>query len=211
MTAAAAKHEGTKMAVRKTKKQAVRSFKNREIANTDFEFMGLGNQHTDIKLIEIKNPNYSKAHAGAPGNPETTTAAMNLRESPIAMMAAKGHIEPHQLEAANRFRRLWESLGGSGAGSFDYSREPVDGGGAREPITDRQIDAGNMLKQCREHLGRRHYEIVSRVAGEGRTIAELGGSKRERHTLADYLRDALDDLATLWGLRGQKDRKIHNR
>ncbi|WP_162130395.1 hypothetical protein [Rhizobium sp. CF122] len=137
-------------------------------------------------------------------NPKTVTAAMNLRESPIAMMAAKGHLAKHQVEAAVMFRRLWEALGGSGAGSFDYSREPVDGGGAREPITDRQIDAGIRLKGCRDLLGRRHYDVVSRIAGEGRTIAELGTSKRARHTLADYLRDALDDLAVHWGFQKRK-------
>ncbi|MBX5190142.1 hypothetical protein HJB86_14625 [Rhizobium sp. NZLR3b] len=155
-------------------------------------------------MVEIDNPHYSKAHAGASGNPKTVTAAMNLRESPVAMMAAKGHLEPHQVEAAIMFRRLWEALGGSGAGSFDYSREPVDGGGAREPISDRQIDAGFRLKECRELLGPRHYDVVSRVAGDGCTIAELGLSKRARHTLADYLRDALDDLAVHWGYQKRK-------
>jgi hypothetical protein len=192
------------MAVKKTKKQAVRTFKNREIANTDFEFIGLGNQHSDIKLIDIDNPHYSKRHAGASGNPSTVRAAMNLRESPIAMMAAKGHLEKHQLEAANRFRRTWEALGGAGAGSFDYTREPVDGGGARESITDRQVDAGKVLKQCQEVLGPRHYDVVCKVAGEGRTIAELCASKREKLTLADYLRHALDDLAVHWGLQKRK-------
>lgn len=196
------------MAVKKTRKQPIRSFKNREVANTDFEFIGLGNQHSDIKLIEIENPHYSKAHAGASGNPKTTTAAMNLRESPIAMMAAKGHLEPHQLQAANQFRRAWEALGGAGAGSFDYSREPVDGGGAREPITERQIDAGFMLKDCQKVLGPRHYDVVCKVAGEGRTVTELGASRRERDTLADYLRHALDDLAVHWGYQKRKSPAI---
>lgn len=187
------------VATRKSRKRQPRSFKGLEIANTDFEFIGLGNQHTDIAIVEIDNPHYSKVHEGARGNPKTTTAAMNLRESPIAMMAAKGHIEPHQLQAANKFRRLWEALGGAGAGSFDYSREPVDGGGAREAITDRQIDAGFLLKECQTVLGPRHYDVVCKVAGEGRTIAEMCGSKREKLTLADYLRHALDDLAVHWG------------
>lgn len=187
---------------KKTRKRPARTFKGLVAANT--ELGGLGNQHSKVKLIEIDNPHYSKAHAGAVGNPKTITAAMNLRESPIAMMAAKGHIEPHQLQAADKFRRLWESLGGSGAGSFDYSREPVDGGGTREPITDRQIDAGFALKACQSALGPRPYDIVSKVVGEGRTIAELGASKRERHTLADYLRNALDDLAVHWGFQKRK-------
>jgi hypothetical protein len=189
--------------LKKTRKKQARTFKGLPVANTS-EFDGLGNQHSKVKLIEIDNPHYSKRHAGASGNPKTVTAAMNLRESPVAMMAAKGHLEPHQVEAAIKFRRLWEALGGAGAGSFDYSREPVDGGGAREPISDRQIDAGIQLKNCRDILGRRHYDVVSKVAGEGRTIAEIGTSKRARHTLADYLKDALEDLAVHWGFQKRK-------
>lgn len=189
---------------KKSRKKQVRSFKGLEIANTDFEFIGLGNQHTDIAIVEIDNPHYSKAHAGATGNPKTTTAAMNLRESPIAMMFAKGHLEIHQLQAADEFRRAWEALGGSGAGSFDYSREPVDGGGAREPITDRQVNAGFFLKACQKALGPRHYDVLCKVVGQGCTIAELGASKRERYTLADYLRHALDDLAVHLGFKKSK-------
>jgi len=191
---------------KKVRKRPARTFKGLTAANVD-EFTGLGSQQAKMKLVEIENPHYSKIHAGASGNPKTVTAAMNLRESPIAMMAAKGHLEPHQVEAAIKFRRLWEALGGAGARSFDYSREPVDGGGAREPISDRQIDAGTQLKDCRDILGRRHYEVVSKVAGEGRTIAEIGTSKRARHTLADYLKDALEDLAVHWGFQKRKPTK----
>jgi hypothetical protein len=193
---------------KKTRKKQVRSFKGLEVANTDFEFIGLGNQHSDMAIVEIENPHYSRAHAGATGNPKTTSAAMNLRESPIAMMAAKGHIEPHQLQAANKFRWIWEAMGGAGAGSFDYSREPVDGGGVREAITDRQIDAGFLLKECQKVLGPRHYDVVCKVAGEGRTIAEMCGTKREKMTLADYLRHALDDLATHWGYQKRKTPQV---
>lgn len=198
------------MAVKKTRKQSVRSFKGLEIANTDFEFIGLGNQHSEMKIIEIDNPHYSKRHAGASGNPKLVSAALNLRESPIAMMAAKGHLETHQVEAAIKFRRLWESLGGSGAGSFDYSREPVDGGGPQEPITERQIDAGFKLEEARKHIGTRCFGIVEKVAGEGVPIAKLGNSHREKTTLADYLRNALDDLSDLWGMKTKTRKPLAN-
>ncbi|WP_206615942.1 hypothetical protein [Rhizobium sp. WSM1325] len=51
-------------------------------------------------------------------------------------------INEAQLAAATRFRSLYEAMGGAGTGSFDYSREPVDGGGSREPLTEQQIRAG---------------------------------------------------------------------
>jgi hypothetical protein len=164
-------------------------------------FEEVGHRHAKIKVVEIDNPHFSAVHAGSPGNPKTITAAMNLRESPVALMAAKGHLEMHHVQAANKFRKLWERLGGSGAGSFDYSREPVDGGGAREPITDTQIEAGLILKLCQTVIGTRAFRIVEAVCGEGRSIADISPSKREKTTNADYLRNALDDLASHWGYK----------
>lgn len=164
----------------------------------------LGHLHADIRMVEIDNPHFSRTHTGSPGNPKTITAAINLRESPIAMMAAKKHLQPHQVEAAIKFRKLWETVGGAGAGSFDYSKEIVDGGGVRDCINDHQLDAGLELKACSLVIGRRAYDIVEKVAGEGRTITELGNSHRERTTLADYLRNALEDLSEHWGYRNRR-------
>lgn len=161
--------------------------------------LGIGTLKSQIAIVEADNPNYAPIHAGAPGNPKRVTVAINLRESPVAMMAAKGHIDQSQLAAANHFRKLWEALGGTGAGAMDYTREPVDGGGAREPITDRQIDAGLKLKQAQMHVGVRAFGVVEKVCGEGISVSDLGTSHRERTTYADYLKHALTDLASLWG------------
>lgn len=164
-----------------------------------------------LHVVTVDDPNYSKAHDGAKANPRRSSAVMNLRESPIAMMAARGHLAEHQVRAAVHFRRLWETLGGKGAGSFDYSREHVDGGGPREPITDRQIDAGLRLKQCQAHIGQRAFSIVEKVAGEGVSVSQLGSTHRERTTIADYLKDALDDLACLFGYRTKQRTAANSR
>ncbi|NBB07872.1 hypothetical protein [Pseudomonas monteilii] len=177
----------------------MRKNKNEKKSRRFVDAPSIGHAKARIQLVEIDNPHYSRTHAGLPGNPKTISAAMNLRESPVALMAAKGHLGAHHIKAADKFRRLWEILGGAGAGSFDYSREPVDGGGARESITDSQIEAGQTLKVCQSVIGRRAFSIVEKVAGEGRTIAEISVTKREKTTNADYLRDALEDLAKHWG------------
>lgn len=161
--------------------------------------LGIGNRQAQVAMIEADNPLYAPVHAGASGNPKKITVAINLRESPIALMFAKGHIDQSQLAAANQFRRLWEAMGGAGAGAMDYTREPVDGGGAREPITDRQIDAGLRLKEAQAHIGRRAFDVVQKVCGEGVGVSDLGTSHRERTTYADYLKHALTDLGKLWG------------
>lgn len=165
-------------------------------ANPD---MGIGHLQAEVVIRDVPNPNHNPLYSEKSGNPRFIRGSVNLRESPIAMMYAKGIISESQLMAANKFRRLWETCGGKGAGSFDYSREPVDGSGPRETITDQRMEAGAKLKAAEERLGRRPYAIVARVAGEGVSIASMGTTHRERTTLADYLKDALDDLASLWG------------
>lgn len=164
--------------------------------------MGIGHLKAEVVIRhDIPNPSHNPRYGEGSGNPKCVSGAMNLRESPIAMMYAKGALDQAQLQAANRFRRLWETCGGKGAGSFDYTREQVDGGGPREPITDQRMDAGKQLKAAEEHLGRRPYAIVAKVAGEGVAVSTLGSTHREKTTLADYLKDALTDLACLWGYR----------
>lgn len=152
-----------------------------------------------VKTVTVDNPFYSKAHQGAGANPVKIKAQMNIRESAIVTLAARKQINEAQLAAATRFRALYEAMGGAGTGSFDYSREPVDGGGSREPLTERQIRAGQELKRCREILGVKAYDIMSKVAGQGYAIGELAKSHRERTTLADYLKDGLDEMARNWG------------
>ncbi|MBA5802155.1 hypothetical protein [Rhizobium changzhiense] len=160
-----------------------------------------------VEKVTVDNPFYSKAHQGIETNPVKIQAQMNIRESAIVTLAARKQINEAQLAAATRFRALYEAMGGAGAGSFDYSREPVDGGGSREPLTERQIRAGQELKRCREILGIKAYDIMSKVAGQGYAIGELAKSHRERTTLADYLKDGLDEMARNWGYESRGDRR----
>lgn len=160
-----------------------------------------------VATVFVDNPFYSRAHDGEDANPIKIKAQINIRESAIATLAARKHIDEAQVAAATRFRSLWEAMGGAGAGSFDYSREHVDGGGASEPLTERQIRAGMELKRCRETLGVRAYEIMSKIAGQGHAIQELAKTHRERTTLTDYLKDGLDELAKVWGYQNHGDKR----
>lgn len=163
------------------------------------------------------NPLYERAHDGERWNPKTIPVARNLRESTFASLAGRKVLDIQQVTAARRFLGYYEAMGGSGAQAIDYSREPVDGGGAREAISDRQVEAGIRLNEARSHIGHRHYTIVERIIGEGYTIAQISKDHRERTTNADYLKHALDDLCALWGInrpanfpRGRAPRRLAN-
>ncbi|MBZ9894230.1 hypothetical protein LB545_07715 [Mesorhizobium sp. BR1-1-6] len=164
-------------------------------------------QHIEIGSAIIENPNWSRDHDGDKTNVRYVSQPINIRESAITTLAAKGVINAGQAAAAVRFRAAWERMGGAGAGALDYSKEPVDGGGVVEPITIRQLEAGRELKDARDALKKAHgeyaFRVVCYIAGEGRSIHELTETRRQRDTLTDNLRAYLDVLAVLWEYAGR--------
>ncbi|MER9965592.1 hypothetical protein [Mesorhizobium sp. M0060] len=154
-----------------------------------------------LRAVSVPNPYFARAHPADASNPRTIPAAVNVRESAVTTLAARGQLDAAQVAAADRFRALWEAIGGAGASGIDPGRIVVDGGKAREPFNERQVNAGKELARCRVLLGVRGYQLVSLVAGEGHSLHEIAGKeKRARLVAADLLRMSLDDLAVLWRL-----------
>jgi len=153
----------------------------------------------DIEVVDMDNPYHSRDHAESPTNPKRITVAKNLRESAVETLFARGKLDEAQKKAADRFRAAWEACGGTD-GAMDYGQVRVDGGGAKDPISERQIDAGKTLRDCRVLLGQRNFDLVVDVAGRGLSFSDIRTEARARLTMADNLRDALDDLAKMWGL-----------
>lgn len=154
-----------------------------------------------LRAAVVPDPYFNRAYPESETNTAERVVAINLGESVIVMLQNRGKLEPWQSKAAERFRSLWEALGGAGAKAIDYTRTHVDGGGAGDITNQRQFNAGVELAECRELLGERLYSLVSRTCGEGWSFAQLAATRRERETMADMLRMALDDLAGKWHLR----------
>lgn len=162
-----------------------------------------GNMRVDPSLSEVDNPLYSRDHDGDRTNPRRIVAVVNMRESAIVLLQAKGVLDDAQFKAAEHFRRQWERLGGSGAGAMDYSRTVVDGGKSKDPISAVQMEAGRVLKQAEAQLVRAHgvyaYKLVGYICGEGYSIHDMTETRRQRDTMTDMLRMYLDVLADMWG------------
>lgn len=169
---------------------------------------GIGNLKASPELSEIDNPLYNRSHDGERWNPKKVYAVKNMKESALVVLEQRKLIDEAQVKAGERFRRIWEALGGAGAGSFDYSREPVDGGGPRSALSDRQIQAGIDLADCRRVLGI-GYDIMVKVAGEGRAISDLAQSKNLQRAYIEMLKQGLTALAVHFGYENSgKLRKI---
>lgn len=164
----------------------------------DITLAGLGTRHAKVEGKMVVNPLHNPAHAGEKWNPKHIRVAVNVKESALTVMEQRGLIDDAQVKAGERFRSIWESMGGAGAGSFDYSREIVDGGGAKVSLSDRQIQAGQDLADVRRVLGI-GYDVMVKVAGEGFGIAELSDNQSKRRAYSEYLKDGLTALAVHWG------------
>lgn len=154
----------------------------------------------DIVTVDMDNPYFNPDHLTSATNPKRIRVTKNLRESAVETLFARGKLDQAQKQAADRFRATWEACGGAGTGAMDYTRTHVDGGGARDPISERQVDAGKELARCRSLLGQRNYDLVCKVAGQGLSFGDITTDQRAKLTMADNLRTSLDDLAQVWGI-----------
>ncbi len=163
----------------------------------------VGTLKSDIRVHRVPNPFYSPDHSGESWNPPKIKAYVNIKESAVGTLYSRGHINDAQWAAAGRFRQYWERSGAKGTVAIDYGRAQVDGGKSIDPLPDSMIDAVQRLNECKPVLGRKVFDLMIKVVGQGMEIKDLAANHRERTTLGDYLKDGLDELAVHWGYRTQ--------
>lgn len=164
--------------------------------------------HLAIVSDTVENPDWRVAHDGEKAFPRYVTAARNVRESGVSLLASKGALNPAQVAAADKFRRLFEAMGGTGARAIDPSKEAVDGGCWPDPIGAEAINAGKQLAAAHEVVTRQYglyaWRLLGYVCGEGRTVHELTATRRQRDTMTDGLRMSLDVLAIHWNFQTKR-------
>jgi hypothetical protein len=150
-----------------------------------------------VAFIEVDNPLHMKDHDESATNPKRITASFNMRESYVGYLRQKEMITAAEKRAADRVRAAVECLAGANM-ALDYGREPVDGGGPREPLTERQYQAGKTLKEVSDRLGMQGSAVVVSMCAHNEWPKDLPHEK-----LRDYrslrLRECLEELAVMWG------------
>lgn len=164
--------------------------------------------HIELATAQVQNPDWRPEREGERAFPRQVSAAINVKESSIATLAHKGLIDPAQTAAADRFRRLFEAAGGTGAPAMDMTKDVVDGGKAVQDITESRQAAAMELRKARVLLGTRGYWLVRSIAGERRSIHEMVKTRREREVHLTMLRTHLSDLAEMWGFKNKAGRKV---
>lgn len=52
----------------------------------------VGSLKSDVRVFNVANPFYEPRHAGASGNPPKISVYVNIRESAVGVLYARGHI-----------------------------------------------------------------------------------------------------------------------
>jgi hypothetical protein len=158
-------------------------------------------RNAEVASVEIDNP-----LALEPG--EKIVAIRSIRNDPLARLHSHRQIDEAQYRGGRAFQDDWEKAE-RGPRAVDPTREYVDGGQAREPITERQRRAVLRLNRIEHELGADGVALVHEVLVLGLTMEQVGQRRGLRgQRWMDYfskrLRECLDRLAQTYGFATRK-------
>ena len=150
----------------------------------------------EVATIEVDDP-----LALEPGDKIVTLRS--IRNDPLARLHSHRQIDEAQYRGGRAFQDDWEKAE-RGPRALDPSREYVDGGQFREPITERQRKAVLRLNRAERELGADGSALVHDILILGMTMEQVGlrrglRSQRWMDYFARRFRECLDRLALMYG------------
>jgi Domain of unknown function (DUF6456) len=108
---------------------------------------------------------------------EMVELSINLNESPLSWLRARGHIPERLYQAGERLRRDWEAASMGARVTMRWDAAPIArsrGGSAPVSMSERQVSARSRLHAALDEAGPGLRDILWRVAcaGEGLVAAE---------------------------------------
>jgi hypothetical protein len=154
-------------------------------------------RNAEVAAVEVEDPLGLE-----PGDKIVTLRS--IRNDPLARMHSHRHLDEAQFQAGRAFQNDWEKAE-RGPRAVDPTREYVDGGQAREPITEGQRKAVLRLNRAERELGADGSALVHDVLVHGMTMEQVGErrglrSQRWNDYFVRRLRECLDRLALIYGL-----------
>jgi hypothetical protein len=153
-------------------------------------------RNAEVATVEIDNPLGLE-----PG--EKIVALRSIRNDPLARLHSHHQIDEAQYRGGRAFQDDWEKAE-RGPRAVDPTREYVDGGQAREPITERQRRAVLRLNRIERELGTDGIVLVHEVLVQGLTMQQVGERRglrgqRWKDYFARRFQECLDRLALIYG------------
>src|SRR3954462_8906756 len=153
-------------------------------------------RNAEVAAVEVADP------LGLdPGDKIVTLRS--IRNDPLGRMHTHRHIDEAQYQGGRAFQADWERAE-RGPRAVDPTREYVDGGQMREPITEGQRKAVLRLNRAEGELGADGSALVHDVLVHGLTMAQIGEKRglrtqRWKDYLARRFCECLDRLALIDG------------
>ena len=157
--------------------------------------------NAEVATVEIDDP-----LALEPG--EKIIALRSIRNDPLARLHSHHQIDEAQYRGGRAFQDDWEKAE-RGPRAVDPTREYVDGGRAREPITERQRRAVLRLNRIEHELGADGIMLVHEVLLLGLTMEQIGlrrglRGRRWKDYFSRRFQVGLDRLAQTYGFASPK-------
>ena len=158
-------------------------------------------RNAEVAAVEVDDP-----LALEPG--EKIVTLRSLRNDPLGKLHSHRQIDEAQYRGGRAFQDDWEKAE-RGPQAIDPTREYVDGGRAREPITERQRRAVLRLNRAERELGADGSALVHEVLILGMTMEQIGErrglrAQRWKDYFARRLQECLDRLALIYGFATEK-------
>src|SRR3981081_728319 len=153
-------------------------------------------RNAEVAAIEVDDPLGLE-----PGDKIVTLRS--IRNDPLAKLHSHHQIDDAQYRAGRAFQHDWERAE-RGPRAVDPTREYVDGGQAREPITEGDRKAVPRLNRAERDLGADGSALVHEVLILGMTMEQIGQrrglcSQRWKDYFARRFCECLDRLALIYG------------
>lgn len=149
-----------------------------------------------MKRVLAERELTSEGPVARPATKRVRSATVNLAESPLTWLHARGLISDRQYDAGERLRADWERAQLAPSITMRWDPVRVSGGGGNLTDSERQMAARDRFHGAVDHAGPDLSDVLWRVvcAGEGLPQAEkaLGWPVRSGKLV---LKIALDRLA----------------
>ncbi len=148
-------------------------------------------RNAEVAAVEVDDP-----LALEPG--EKIVTLRSIRNDPLARLHTHRQVDEAQYQGGRAFQHDWEKAE-RGPQAVDPTREYVDGGQKREPITEGQRKAVLRLNRAERELGADGSALVHEVLILGMTMEQIGQRRGLRgQRWIDYLRVPRPAGADLW-------------
>jgi hypothetical protein len=152
--------------------------------------------NAEVATVEVDNP-----LALEPG--EKIVALRSIRNDPLGRLHSHRQIDEAQYQGGRAFQDDWEKAE-RGPRGVDPTREYVDGGQTREPITEGQRKAVLRLNRAERELGADGSALVHDILIQGMTMEQVAQrrgwlTQRWHDYFARRFKECLDRLALIYG------------